>query len=63
MTTLQPGDRVLYDGFPTPLTVYAVRDHCDDGPDCPLGQETFRYDEYDEFPDWIHASKVRKIGR
>jgi hypothetical protein len=62
MTTLKPGDRVLYDAYPSPLTVHEVRDHCDEGPDCPLGQEVFRYDDGDE-PDWLHASKARKVGR
>lgn len=63
MSTLNVGDRVMYDGYPMPLTVYAVSDHCDHGPNCPLGQETFRYDDDDEWQDWLHASKARKIGR
>jgi hypothetical protein len=59
MTDLKVGDKVIYDGVP--LTVLELRDTCDKGPDCPLGQQVFRYDDEDE-PDWLHTSKVRKVG-
>jgi hypothetical protein len=37
---------------------------CGDGPDCPLGEEAFRYDEVEgDDADWVHASQYERVSR
>jgi hypothetical protein len=61
MAKFEVGDRVAMPGVPVAVEVQEIG-VCDDGPDCRLGSETFRFDDPGGLgPDWAHTSEFEKV--
>jgi hypothetical protein len=55
------GDQVKMPGVPFVVTVKEIG-VCEDGPDCELGGETFRFaDPGGQGDDWEHSSYFEKV--
>jgi hypothetical protein len=49
-------------GVPIVVTVTGLGT-CDDGPDCPLGPETFSFQDPGGLgEDWMHTSQFERVG-
>lgn len=56
------GDKVAMPDVPMTVEVLEIGT-CSDGPACPLGTETFRFDDpAGHGDDWMHSSQFEKVG-
>jgi hypothetical protein len=62
MSKFQIGDRVRMPGVPFVVTVEEIG-RCEDGDDCDLGGETFRFaDPESGENDWMHSAEFEKVS-
>jgi len=55
------GDKVQMPGVPIVVEVLEIGT-CEDGEDCDLGSETFRFDDPGGLgADWMHVSEFEKV--
>lgn len=61
MSKFSIGDKVQMAGVPIVVTVTGLGT-CDDGDDCPLGTETFSFQDPGGLgEDWMHASEFELV--
>lgn len=61
MPKFEIGDKVQMPGVPIVVAVTGFG-KCDDGPECPLGEETFSFqDPGGAGEDWMHVSEFEKV--
>jgi hypothetical protein len=62
MAKFEVGDQVAMPGIPVTVTVLSFGT-CDDGAGCPLGEETFSFQDPGGLgEDWMHTSEFEKVG-
>jgi hypothetical protein len=62
MAKFEIGDAVQMEGVPIVVEVLEIGT-CDEGPECPLGPETFRFSDPGGLgDDWMHTSQFEKVG-
>jgi len=61
MAKFEVGDRVRMPGVPFVVEVLEIGE-CDEGDDCELGRETFRFkDPGGAGDDWAHTAEFEKV--
>jgi len=61
MAEFEIGDMVVMPGVPIAVQVLEIRP-CQDGADCSLGGEVFRFDDPGGLgADWMHTSEFKKV--
>lgn len=61
MTKFKIGDEVRMNGVPVTVQVTGLG-ACEDGPGCPLGAETFSFQDPGGLgEDWMHSSEFERV--
>jgi hypothetical protein len=62
MAKFEVGDRVRLSSFVLPVVEVLELGTCEDGPDCELGVETFRFKDPGGLgDDWAHTSEFERV--
>jgi len=60
MSKFEIGDRVQMPGIPLAVEVLEFGT-CEDGDDCDMGSDTFRFEDPSGGDDWAHTSDFEKV--